>query len=169
MANDKLLALIGGTILWEILALMYVNELLASGRPDMGLALAYNLPVFFLFLVVASALAIRLGRLGPSRFVRTHFAALLIWGIGLLVLYLRLVAKTVEISGHLAWLPLLTVQTWVLGLPSWVGAVGVAATLSAAYLKFAVFQGPSGAPGLMVGLVLAGALAITATRPAVEE
>ena len=161
MADDKLLALISGTLMWGILAFVYVDELAASGRQDAGLALAYNLPVFFLFLVVASAFAIRLGRLGPRRFVQSHFPALAVWSIGLVVLYLRLVAKTVEISGHLAWLPLLTVQTWVLGLPSWVGAVGVAATLSAAYLKFAVFQGPSGAPGLAIGLLLAGALALT--------
>jgi hypothetical protein len=59
------------------------------------------------------------------------------------------------------WLPLLTVQAWVLGLPSWFVTLGVAAFASAAYLKFAVFQGPSGGPGLVVGLVLAMALAYT--------
>ena len=103
-------------------------------------------------------------RLGVSSFLRVHIWALVIWAAGFTILYLRLVSKTLEVSGHLVWLPLLTAQAWMLGFPVWVVAVGIAATASAAYLKCAVFQGPSGGPGLLVGLALMTALLVMGAR-----
>lgn len=86
------------------------------------------------------------------------------WATGFWILYLRLISKTLEVSGHLAWLPLLTAQARLLGFPLWVVGVGIGATLSTAYLKFAVFQGPSGRPGILVGLILMTALLVTGSR-----
>jgi hypothetical protein len=143
---------------------LYIAGLLAKGRTDVARGLLYNLPIAFLFLVLATQLAIGAVRLGPLRFAKDHAGILVVWALGGLVLYLRLILKAIEVSGHLAWLPLLTAQAWTLGLPAWLIGLGAAATLSAAYLKFVVFQGPSGVPGLIVGLVLATALVVT-SRP----
>jgi hypothetical protein len=109
-----------------------------------------------------TALAAAYAVASPAAFVRQHSTTVIVWAVGLGVLYLRLVSKSLEVSGHLTWLPLLTVQAWLLGLPMWIGLLGLAALGSAAYLKFAVFQGPSGGPGLVVGLVLSTVLALAA-------
>jgi hypothetical protein len=160
--TERHLALVVGGAVWAGVATLYTGGLLAKGRADVGRALIYNLPIAFLFLVLAAYLVIRALRLGPTPFLKSHTAIVVVWALGLGILYLRLISTSLEVSGHLAWLPLLTAQAWILGLPMWVVAMGVGATLSAAYLKFAVFQGPSGGPGLVVGLVLATALMFTA-------
>ena len=169
--TDSRLGVLVGSIAWVGIAAAYASGLAVKGRPDMVRALLYNLPIAFLFLVVCACLLVRAVRLGPAQFLKLHGATVVVWVVGLAVLYLRLVSKSLEVSGHLAWLPVLTVQSWLLGLPLWISVLGVAATASAAYLKFAVFQGPSGGPGLIVGLVLAMGLAISSRAPrrAVEQ
>ena len=154
---------IGGTA-WVGVMVLYVAALFVNGRTDIARALLYNAPIALLFLVIGTALAIRAIRTGPRAFVRSHPWSISIWLVGFAVLYLRLVSKSLEVSGHLAWLPLLTAQAWLLGFPVWLVGVGVGATLSAAYLKFAVFQRPSGGPGLVVGLVLMIALVVLGAR-----
>jgi hypothetical protein len=149
--SERSLGLAIGSVAWAGVCLAYTARLLAKGRSDVARALVYNLPIAFLFLVVASTLAVRALRLGLFEFLRSDGVAVILWLLGLGVLYLRLVSKGLEVSGHLAWLPMLTVQSWMLGLPGWLVGVGIGATASAAYLKFAVFQGPSGGPGLAVG------------------
>ena len=169
--TEKRLALVVGTAAWIGVAGLYTAGLLAKGRTDVVRGLLYNLPIAFLFLVLAAQLLIRAVRLGPSHFVKSHAGILIVWALGGLVLYLRLISKSLEVSGHLAWLPVLTAQAWTLGLPAWLIGIGAAATLSAAYLKFVVFQGPSGGPGLIVGLLLATALVVSsrARRTAGEQ
>ena len=169
--TDSRLGVLAGSIAWVGVAGVYAAALALKGRTDLARALLYNLPIAFLFLVVFACLLVKAARLGPAAFLKAHGASVVIWIVGLAVLYLRLVSKSLEVSGHLAWLPVLTLQTWLLGLPLWISILGVAATASVAYLKFAVFQGPSGGPGLLVGLVLAMGLAITARarRRAVEQ
>lgn len=162
--TEKRLALVVGSVAWVGVAGLYTAGLLAKGRTDIARGLLYNLPIAFLFLVLATHLVIGAVRLGPLRFGKGHAGILLVWALGGLVLYLRLISKSLEVSGHLAWLPLLTAQAWTLGLPVWLIGFGAAATLSAAYLKFVVFQGPSGGPGLVVGLLLATVLVVT-SRP----
>lgn len=167
--RDRALAI--GAAAWTGLMGLYAAALFLTGRTDVVRALAYNAPIAFLFLVIVARLAIESVRLDPGPFIRANTGAFAVWAIGFVVLYLRLVSKTLEVSGHMVWLPLLTAHAWVLGLPMWVLGVGIAATLSTAYLKFAVFQGPSGGPGLLVGLVLMMALLVTGAKDgrAVEE
>jgi hypothetical protein len=169
--TDSRLGVLAGSIAWVGVAAVYAAGLAIKGRTDLVRALLYNLPIAFLSLVVFACLLVKVARLGPARFLNAQGPTVVVWVVGLGVLYLRLVSKSLEVSGHLAWLPVLTVQSWLLGLPLWISVLGVAATASAAYLKFAVFQGPSGGPGLIVGLVLAMGLAITARarRRAVEQ
>ena len=162
--TDRGSALTIGGLGWAALMVLCASALVLKGRGDVGRALLYNAPIAFLFLVILASLAIRAIRLGPSACLRAHVWAIVIWAAGFIVLYLRLVSKTLEVSGHLAWLPLLTAQAWMLGFPAWVVGVGIAATASTAYLKFAVFQGPSGGPGILVGLVLMTALLVIGAR-----
>ena len=151
---------IGGA-LWVLVAVVYTAALAVRARADIGRALLYNLPIALLFLVVLACLCVRAARLGPAQFLREHWAALAVWVVGFGILYLRLVSKSVEVSGHLAWLPFLTVQAWALGLPLWLVGLGLVGTVTTGYLKFAVFQGPSGVPGVVAGLLLALAIAVS--------
>ena len=150
---------VGGTM-WLFVISVYWAALMARGRSDLAIALLYNAPVAFLFLVLLAHMAIRALRLGVTSFLRLFGGTLLIWVVGAIILYLRLVSKSLEVSGHLAWLPLLTVQSWLHGFPSWVVALGVLSIASALYLKLAVFQGPSGIPGLVAGVLLAGTMVL---------
>jgi hypothetical protein len=160
--TDRRVAVIVGCAAWAGVATLYAVGLRVKGRADIGRALLYNLPIALLFLVHVAHLVIKVFRMGPSAFLRRYAGILAVWTTGGVILYLRLISKSLEVSGHLAWLPLLTLQAWMEGLSVWLTALGVAATLSAAYLKFVVFQGPSGVPGLLVGLLLALALAFGA-------
>jgi hypothetical protein len=151
-------ALAGGGTAWLVGIVAYAASLMAKERLDALLALLYNAPVAFLFLVLLTHMGVRAAHLGFTRFVRVFGGTLALWAVGAVILYLRLVAKTIEVSGHMVWLPLLTVQTWLQGFPSWVVILGVLSTVGALYLKLAVFQGPSGVPGLVAGALLAGTL-----------
>ncbi|HJU43791.1 MAG TPA: hypothetical protein VJ691_13280 [Vicinamibacterales bacterium] len=81
-----------------------------------------------------------------------------VWIVGFIVLFLRLVAKNVEISGHMTWLPIHTAQSLVLKMPAWFIGVAAASTVAAIWQKFVEFRGPSGLPGLMLGVGLALAI-----------
>ncbi len=150
----------------------YALGLTIRRRPDVLVALVYNAPVASLFLVSLAYLVVQGVRGGLSAALRAHAGTLLIWTVGFVVLYLRLVSKSVEVSGHLTWLPMLTAQLWVWRFPTAVVAFGACSALVAVYLKMAVFQGPSGIPGLVAGLSLAtGVLILSRMREhrAVEQ
>jgi hypothetical protein len=125
--------------------------------------MAYNGPIAFIFLTLVFDLGLRARRLGLPAFLRAHRTTLTLWALGAGILYLRLVSKSIEVSGHIAWLPLLTVQAWLHGLPRWFLVFSLLSTGVALYLKLAVFRGPSGIPGLVVGSALALAL-VSAAR-----
>lgn len=126
-------------------------------------AMAYNGPIAFIFLTLAFDLLLRAWRLGVPAFLCAHRTTLILWALAAAVLYLRLVGKSIEVSGHIAWLPLLTVQAWLHGLPRWFLVFSILSTGVAFYLKLAVFRGPSGIPGAVVGSILAVAL-LSASR-----
>ena len=151
-------ALALGGLAWLVLMCAYALALVVKGRPDAATAFAYNAPIAFVFLVVVARMLLDGVRSGLAGFLRAHGGTLVVWTIGFAVLYFRLIAKNVEISGHMAWLPLLTTQAWLAGFPAWFIIVGVLSTVEALYLKLTVFGGPSGIPGTVVGLVLAATL-----------
>jgi hypothetical protein len=64
----------------------------------------------------------------------------------------------------MAWLPLLTAQSVLSGFPPWFSIFAGSATLGALYMKVAVFRGPSGVPGAVVGLMLALVLVLASRR-----
>jgi hypothetical protein len=131
---------------------VYGAGLIVKGREDMPRALSYNAPIAFLFLVLAADLALLVS---TRKSVRADLWTLAIWALAFVLLFLRLGAKTLEVSGHMVWLPLLTAQSWLYGFPRWFVCVGVLSTLWALGLKILVFGGPSGVPGTIVGALLA--------------
>lgn len=143
---------------------VYALELITRRRNDVLIALTYNAPIALLFLVLSAELVLHIVRVGIRAGIRGRAPILLIWFVGLLLLYLRLIAKSTEVSGHMAWLPLLTAQTWLLGFPRWFTAFAAASTLIAIALKFAIFRGPSGVPGILAGIILVMALLVLEWR-----
>lgn len=147
--------LLGGLLSVTTLA-VYAFILLWHGRPDPLRSLAYNSPIAFVFLVLAIDVAIRAVR-APETFGTDEWPTVVAWVFGATVLYLRLVEKSVEISGHMVWLPLLSAQAWARGFPRWFVGIAVGSTLAALYMKIAIFGGPSGIPGTVIGIVVAAA------------
>lgn len=144
-----------GGVAATVLMAAYAAGLVIKGRGDVLRALSYNAPIAFLFLVLATDLALRLL---TWAWVKTDVWTALIWGVAGVLLFLRLGTKTIEVSGHMVWLPLLTTQAWLYGFPRWFMVTGVASLLWALGLKLFVFGGPSGVPGTLVGIALAAVL-----------
>ena len=157
MRETRLALTLGGAA-WLAFVAAYALALMVRARSDVPVALLYNTPIAFLFLVSLAYLVVQGARVGLTPMLRAHVVTIALWSAGLLLLYLRLALKTVEVSGHLAWLPMLTAQLWLWRFPGWVIGFGLLSTLVALYMKLAVFGGPSGVPGLLAGLVLATTL-----------
>ena len=165
--RTKLPLALGG-MAWIVVVCFYAVGLATRGRADIFTALAYNAPIALFFLVLAAEFVVHVFHVGLPAGVRDRGPLLAIWLIGFVVLYLRLAAKSVEISGHLTWLPVLTAQSWALGFPAWFTGLGVLSTLTALGLKLVVFRGPSGIPGILVGMLLAMALLVLSRRGSPE-
>ncbi len=117
--------------------------------------LAYNLPMFFIFVVLAADLLWRAWRLGLGSFLAEHGGTVLAWAIGFVILYCRLVEKSLVASGHMSWLPMLTVQAYLYDFPKWFVGFSAAFTLLCLLLKLTVMGARSGIEGTAIGLVLA--------------
>ena len=115
------------------------------------LGYTYNIPVSFLFSVLAFELLFSL-RSAP---LHLNLAYLLVWMIGLVQLLLRLGFQVVPISGHLSWLTMMLVHSWRRRLPYWFSGLVGLVLVQACYFNFVLFsQRVSGRNGLLFGLVL---------------
>ena len=141
---------------------VYAVGLITRGNDKVLTGLAYNAPIALLFLVLGTEIIVHIAQGGIGG-IRERAPILLLWLAGFAVLYLRL-AKRIEVSGHMAWLPLLTAQAWLVGFPRWFTAFAAASTVLTVFLKFVVFRGPSGVPGIVVGMTLAMALLLVERR-----
>ena len=160
LAASVLLGVASALIIWAA----YVATLLRHGRRDLAMALAWNGPISLVFLVLAWDAVLGAFVLPFRAFLRTYGAVMLVWSVGFLLLYLRLVLKSVDISGHMAWCVVMLTQTIVLGMPRWFTVVAALVLFEVAYFKFAILGGPSGTSGLVVGLGLATLLAVLSRR-----
>lgn len=117
--------------------------------------LAYNIPITLVFLVLAADLAVATCKRG----FRSQFPYLIVWGIGLLLLVLRVGFDAIPVSGHMTWLVLMVTHCILRGLPRWLTCLAFLTLLQAAYFNFVLFpQQVSGAWGLVAGLVLSSLL-----------
>ena len=157
-------AVIAGTVLTIVVVSLYAIGLVLSGKPDAMRQVFYNAPIAFVFSVLAIEFVLIWSRQGWRGLIRSRGASLLTWLVATIVLLLRLGPTRIDVSGHLTWLPMLTADAWVRGLPVWFLGWAAAATGLAIYLKFGVFGGPSGPPGILTGSVLAAVLLCNARR-----
>ena len=153
-------ALMVGSALSLTLLVGYTLLLMGAGRNDMARALLYNGPIAFVFLVLLAELVVLARHRTVTAVIRSHAITLIAWSLAATLLALRLGPTRLEISGHMTWAPLLVADAWIRGFPAWFVTVAMLGALAAAYLKFAVFGGPSGGPGLVAGGILAGVLVL---------
>ena len=153
-------ALTIGSALSVPLLVVYTLLLITGGRNDVLRALLYNGPIAFVFLVLLSELVVIARHRTVTSFIRSHAITLLAWSLAATLLALRLGPTGLEISGHMTWAPLLAADAWIRGFPAWFVSIAMLGGFAAAYLKFAVFGGPSGGPGLVAGGVLAALLVL---------
>jgi hypothetical protein len=123
----------------------------------------YNVPITLVFAGLTAHIAYSAVRLGPRRFGAAYWPIGLVWLAGAVLLYFRLVAKSADVSGHMAWSVLMGIQCVLQRLPLWFTAAAWAVVLQVIVLKFLVYGGYNGHKGLVAGLLLAGAAWI-ATR-----
>src|SRR5512145_2875011 len=90
--------------------LLLVVALLLRGRSLPWFSLSYNIPITLAFGAMATHAMAAALRLGPRRFVATHAGMITAWTLGALVLYLRLVDRSIDVSGHMSWGVLLCAQ-----------------------------------------------------------
>lgn len=159
MTRTSVSLALGGAA-WMLIMMVYAIGMILWDREGLMTGLVYNAPIALLFLVLAAEVAICFINQGVRRTLAERGPMVALWLVGLVLLFLRLGTPRIEVSGHMVWLPMLTVQSLLLRFPAWLTGVGVAGTLIAAWLKFAVFRGPSGVPGLLVGTTLALLLVI---------
>ena len=79
------------------------------------------------------------------------------WLIGAGLLFLRLIAKSIDVSGHMTWAILMGVQCLAHGAPRWFTVLAWCVVLQVLLLKLCVLGGHSGAWGLLAG----GTLGVT--------
>lgn len=119
------------------------------------LGLAYNLPITFVFLVLSMELIWS----SYSESLRNNLPFLIVWLFGLLLLLLRVGFEILPVSGHLSWLVLMVVHSYLRPLPVWFTALIIAVLCEAAFINFVLFpQRVSGGCGIITGILLATVL-----------
>jgi hypothetical protein len=123
-------------------------------RPIPWSSVTYNVPITLVFSGLLLYIALDVLVLGPRRFLAAYAPLGVVWGLGVLVLYLRLVTRSTEISGHMSWSVVMGVQCAAQHMPAWFVASSWLVVLHIAFLKFVAWGGHSGHKGLLVGAIL---------------
>ena len=152
-----------GVLAWlALLVLLLMRE-----RPPSAFSVFYNLPISVTFSALAAHLVASLVR-APASYAREHYPLLIAWGLGGVLLFLRLVVKTTEVSGHATWSILMAAQAEAYQLPVVFRCIAWAVVLQVLLLKWLVLGGSSGLLGLAAGSALGCGLwlarRITASR-----
>jgi hypothetical protein len=127
------------------------------GHGDAGFSVFYNLPISVAGIGLCAHEGWMARRLGVRRYLREHGPVMVVWGLGLVVLYLRLITKSVDVSGHMTWALIMGAQCLAYRLPGWFCALAVLVFLQVLGLKLLLLGGWSVYWGLLVGGAL-GAL-----------
>jgi hypothetical protein len=144
--------------------LCLLATLVAWGREVPWFTVSYNVPITVAFAALVSHMAMSAYGLDTRAAIRRYGPIGTVWLAGGLLLFLRLVTKSIDVSGHMSWAILMGAQCFIERLPGWftlfVTAVGVHVLL----LKLLVLGGNSGQYGVLAGCGLA-AMLWAATRP----
>jgi hypothetical protein len=149
-----------GTATASLVGLTYGAALVASGQSDPLRSLAYNCPISLPFLILCWDIALAAAQESRRVFARRYGPVLAIWACGFVVLYLRLMAKSINVSGHMTWVTLMATQALVLRLPPAFLVLTVAVLAEAAWFNFVLMSGRSGLGGLIVGCLLSALLVL---------
>ena len=148
------------TASWVLLLL----ATLARGGEIPPFFLAYNVPITLAFGALALDMLVRVVVLGWARFAREHGVLTLVWATGGVILVLRLVTKSIDVSGHMTWALLMGIQCIVERAPRWFTIFVWAIVVQVLFLKAFVLGGQSGIWGTLAGLVLGGILIVDVKR-----
>ncbi len=121
-----------------------------------GFSVFYNLPITIAFIGLCAHEGWMFRTLGFKQYLREHAPVLVVWTLGFVVLYFRLITKSVDVSGHMTWALIMAGQCHAYRLPGWFSALVWAVCLQVVLLKFFVLGGVSGPVGIVVGGVLGG-------------
>ena len=149
-----------GAVAWALL----LTVSLVRGRPVPWFSISYNVPITLAFAGLASHVVLSAAALGGQRAKSAYGPIALVWCGGAVLLFLRLVTKSIDVSGHMSWAILMGVQCLVERLPAWFTSFVWLIAIHVLLLKLLVLGGQSGQYGLLAGAVLGVTLWLV-TRP----
>src|SRR5262245_31220147 len=82
----------------------------ARGRAILWFSVSYNLPISLAFAALCAHMALSAIALGRREAVAAYGPIALVWCAGAILLFLRLVTKSVDVSGHMSWALLMGTQ-----------------------------------------------------------
>jgi hypothetical protein len=134
----------GGMIAW----------LWMRGHAGSGFSVFYNLPISVLFIGLLAHEGWMCRTQGARVYLKRHAPVVIVWVLGFVVLYLRLIAKSVDVSGHMTWALIMAAQCYAYRLPGWFCALVAGVCLQVLGLKVFWLGGVSVYWGLLAGGVL---------------
>jgi hypothetical protein len=143
-----------GLCAWSLL----LTAALARGRAIPWFSISYNLPITLAFASLCSHMAQRAIALGRREAITAYGPIALVWLAGAILLFMRLVTKSIDVSGHMSWALLMGVQCFVERLPIWFTGFVWLIAAHVLFLKIFVLGGYSGQYGLLAGGVLGATL-----------
>ncbi len=132
-----------------------------TGWSATPMGLLYNVPISFPFFVLCWDMIFSFRDVTFLEGLRSNAAYMVVWIVGLSVLYLRLVTRTVTISGHMTWLMVMPVYSYLRKLPISFTLFILLITAQAGYFNFAIFpSNRSGFCGVYFGFLLSCLLVV---------
>ena len=143
---------INTVVVWILFWFFRDNYTCWSATP---MGLLYNVPISFPFFVLCWDMIFSFRHVTFLEGLRKNTAYVVIWIVGLIVLYLRLVTRTSNISGHMTWLMVMPVHSYLRKFPISFILLIFLITVQAGYFNFALFpSGRSGLCGVCFGFLL---------------
>ena len=129
---------------------------------------SYNVPITTILAVYALELFFSTFTPPIREKIVNNASYLIIWGIGFFQLYLRLVSKSIDMSGHMTWAGLMIAHSFLREFPWWMHLLAVGVWLHAAYFNFILWENTSGENGTILGIILA-ILLVVAQRVSIRK
>jgi hypothetical protein len=130
----------------------------ARGHAISWFSVSYNLPISLAFAALCAHMALSALTLGRREAIAAYGPIALVWCAGAALLFMRLVTKSIDVSGHMSWAILMGVQCFVERLPRWFTAFVWLIAAHVPFLKLFVLGGYSGQYGLLAGGILGATL-----------
>lgn len=141
------------TIVFWVLFWFLGNE--HTGWSTTSAGFFYNIPISFPFFVLCWDMIFSFHHVTILEGLRHNTAYVVVWIVGLFILYLRIEARVIHISGHMTWLVLMPVYSYLRKLPLSFVLFILFITAQAGYFNFVVFPSKkSGVGGICCGFLL---------------